>query len=97
VCADIEANVTSFSGNHIYFNNLICCGENSCTNPENADFEDEYVAFFMFEEFIFYNITENPDGSLSLFLGNSIFGEAHYRNQALSTSDINLNDDQFQI
>lgn len=97
VCADIEANVTSFTANQIYFNNFVCCGENSCTDPENAGFEDEYAGFFMSEESIFYNITENDDGSLSLFLSNSIFSEAHYTNQALSTSDINSNENPFQL
>ncbi len=97
VCANIEANVASITGNQIYFDNLVCCEEDSCTDPENAGFEDEYAGFFMYEESIFYNITENTDGSLSLFLSNSIFSEVHYTNQVLSASDINSNENPFQL
>jgi len=98
VCANIEADVTSLSDNQIYIDNYTCCGEDSCTEPNNVDFENNYSDFFRWEVNLSYLITENTDGSLTLFLGNSIFSEAYFRNQKLSTSEVlGQNQENFQL
>lgn len=88
VCANIEGVINSINDNQIEYSELICCGNDSCTIPDNIDFENRYEGFFQFEELLFYSITENSDGTLNLFLGSSTFGELYFKNYQLSTSDI---------
>lgn len=102
VCAVIEATITSFvegdPAGAIYYDNYTCCGEDSCTNTDNADFESEYASFFMGEEYISYSITENSDGSLTLNLGNGIFSNLIFTNQNLSTTEVSdLNEHNFRL
>jgi len=100
VCAEIEGTISSFveEDHQFFIGTLSCCGEDSCTEPENEDFENSYSGFFMEGDFVWYNITPNSDGSLTLTLGNAIFVGLTFINQQFSTSETSgLNENNFQL
>ncbi len=69
-----------------------CCEEGEmCAQPENQEFEQLYISYFnqIPDPGLFYFINENPDGSLSLYMGTQIFQEMNFRNVSLSVQDVN--------
>lgn len=91
-CAPISAKINEFGTNDFSYSDLNCCDEGEmCTQPENRDFEQLYISYFnqIPDPILFYFITENQDGTLSLQLGTQIFQEMYFRNVSMSVQDVN--------
>ncbi|MFA7616219.1 MAG: T9SS type A sorting domain-containing protein [Weeksellaceae bacterium] len=91
-CAPISAKISDFENDAFFYSDLECCEEGEmCTLPENQEFEQLYISYFnqIPDPGLFYFINENPDGSLSLYMGTQIFQEMNFRNVSLSVQDVN--------
>lgn len=91
-CAPISAKINEFETDNFSYSDLNCCDEGEmCTLPENQNFEQLYISYFnsIPDPILFYFITENPDGTLSLQLSTMIFQEMYFRNVSMSVKDVN--------
>jgi len=90
VCTSLEGMIIYMTDSVFSFFDISCCADGSlCTEPENVDFENLYLNFYIyfFENIFTYEITNTSEG-LKLVITNIVGNEMHYSNQKMAVSEV---------